>query len=35
MNAHEMEFLRLFRQLSPEKRRAFVKIVHLLLSVRP
>lgn len=35
MNAKEMEILRLFRQLSPEQRRVFVQIVHLLVPVQP
>lgn len=32
-NAEEIEILWLFRRLSPEKRRAFVQILHLLEKV--
>jgi hypothetical protein len=35
MTQHEMEILRRFRLLSPEKRRAFVQILHLLVPVQP
>jgi hypothetical protein len=32
-DAGEIEILRLFRRLSPEKRRAFVQMLHLLMPV--
>lgn len=35
MSATEMEILRLFRRLSPEQRRVFIQIVHLLVPVQP
>lgn len=35
MSADEIEFLRLVRRLSPEKRRVFVLILHLLVPVQP
>lgn len=34
MNADEMEFLRLLRRLSPEQRRVFNQLVHLLVPVQ-
>lgn len=34
MNASEMEILWLVRRLSPEKRRAFIQMLHLLVPVQ-
>lgn len=35
IDPEELEILRLFRRLSPEQRRVFLLIVHMLMPVQP